>query len=295
MELRHLRYFVRAAEFLHFTRAADSLHVSQPTLSSHIQQLEEELGCPLFDRVGRRVRLTEAGQILLAHARAATREVELSKEEIAELQGLLRGNLRIGTTYVFSEYLVPLSLAAFITAYPDIHVLVNWGTSLEIEHDLLAGKIDLGLAFLPAESDEIESEPLLSDEVVLVVSKSHPLAKKKEIRVTELGDFPLIMFAPGFSTRRLLDRQFAKEGFSPRILMEMNDIPAMLNVVETGTAGTLVSSRLAASHPQLHAISISGRIIRSAGILVRKGTHLSAAARAFLEVIRLHCQGMSKK
>jgi LysR family cyn operon transcriptional activator len=295
MELRHLRYFVRAAELLHFTRAADSLHVSQPTLSSHIQQLEEELGSPLFDRVGRRVRLTAAGQILLPHARAATREVELSKEEIAELQGLLRGSLRVGTTYVFSEYLVPLSLAAYMTAYPDIHVLINWATSLEIEQDLLTGAIDLGLAFLPAESDELEAEPLLTDEVVLVVGKTHPLAAKTEIHVSELGDFPLILFSTGFSTRRLLDRQFAKEGFSPKILLEMNDIPALLKIVETGIAGTMVSRRLAAPCAQLRSISISGRVVRSAGILTRRGIHLSPAARAFLEVIRLHCQSIPAK
>ena len=95
MELHQLRYFIRAAELLHFTRAAESLYVSQPTLSSHIQQLEKELGCPLFDRVGRRVRLTEAGQLLLDHARKAIREVDVSKEAVAELLGLRRGALRL--------------------------------------------------------------------------------------------------------------------------------------------------------------------------------------------------------
>jgi LysR family cyn operon transcriptional activator len=290
MELRHLRYFIRAAELLHFTQAAESLYVSQPTLSCHIQQLEEELGCPLFHRIGRRVRLTEAGQILLRHARTASREVELTKEKIAELQGLLRGTLRIGTTHAFSQYLVPISLAAYIAAYPEIHVLVHWATSPEVERSLLAGDIDVGLAFLPAESDEIESNPLLADEVVLVVCKAHPLATKTEIEASEIGDLPLVLLSTGFSTRRLVDSLFSKEGFSPRILLEMNDVPALLKVVEAGNAGTIVSSRIATSQPQLHAISISGGITRSAGILTRKGIHLSAAAKAFLEVIRIHCQ-----
>jgi LysR family cyn operon transcriptional activator len=191
MELRHLRYFVRAAELLHFTRAAESLYVSQPTLSGQIQQLEEELGCPLFDRLGHRVRLTEAGQLLLDRARNAIREVELSRAQIAELHGLLRGTLRIGTTHVFSHYLVPISLAAYITAYPDIHVMVRWGTSPEVERSVLTGTADLGLAFLPPESDEIEYEVLLSDEVVLVVSNKHPLAARAAVSVSELGDLPL--------------------------------------------------------------------------------------------------------
>ncbi|MGD0976370.1 MAG: LysR substrate-binding domain-containing protein [Candidatus Korobacteraceae bacterium] len=292
MELRHLRYFVRAAELLHFTRAAESLYVSQPTLSSHIQQLEEELGSPLFDRLGRRVRLTEAGQLLLDHARNAIREVELGKERIAELLGLLRGTLRVGTTQVFSHYLVPISLAAYIAAYPDIHVLVQWGTSPEVERSVLAGTVDLGLAFLPPDSDEIEYEVLLSDEVVLVVSNKHPLAAREAVSVSELGGLPLVLLSTGLSTRRLVDTRFAKENISPNILLETNDIPAVLTIAETGSAGTFVSRRLVVSHPDLHPLSLSPSLVRSAGILRRKGIHLSAAARAFLEVIKVHCQNI---
>ena len=101
MELRHIRYFVRAAELLHFTHAAESLYISQPTLSIHIQQLEEELGAPLFNRSGRHVQLTEAGQMLLIRARQSIRELELAQEEIADLKGLRRGTLRIGALISF--------------------------------------------------------------------------------------------------------------------------------------------------------------------------------------------------
>jgi LysR family cyn operon transcriptional activator len=292
MELRHLRYFVRAAELLHFTRAAESLYVSQPTLSSHIQQLEEELGCPLFDRLGRRVRLTEAGQLLLDHARNAIREVELSKERIAELHGLLRGTLRVGTTHVFSQYLIPISLAAYIAAYPNIHVLVQWCSSPELERSVLTGTVDLGLAFLPPESDEIEYEVLLSDEVVLVVSNQHPLAARAAVSISELGDLPLVLLSAGLNTRRLVDVRFAKENISPKILLEMNDIPALLTIAETGNAGTFVSRRLVVAHPDLHPISLRPKLVRSAGILRRKGVHLSPAARAFLEVIKVQCQNI---
>jgi LysR family transcriptional regulator, cyn operon transcriptional activator len=292
MELRHLRYFIRAAELLHFTRAAESLYVSQPTLSSHIHQLEEELGCPLFDRVGRRVRLTEAGQLLLCHARKAVSEVESGKADVAELLGLLRGTFRIGTTHIFGQYLMPASLAAYISAYPGIHVLVRWGTSPEVEHGVLTGTVDLGLAFLPPESDEIEYETLLSDEVVLALPKTHALAGRKSISIKESADIPLVLLSTGQSTRRLIDLRFAKENISPKILLEMNDIPALLRIVESGSAGTFLSARIVASHPQLRAIPISERILRSAGIIKRKGVHLSAAARAFLKVLKLHRQDL---
>ena len=290
MELHQLRYFIRAAELLHFTRAAESLYVSQPTLSSHIQQLEKELGCPLFDRVGRRVRLTEAGQLLLDHARKAIREVDVSKEAVAELLGLRRGSLRLGTTQIFSQYLLPMSLAAYISAYPEIHVEVYWGISPEVERRVLSGDIDLGLCFLPPESEDIQYEALLADEVVLVVSKKHPLAVHKALSITELGSLPLALLSTGLSTRRLLDLQFAKSNFSPKILLEMNDIPALLAVVASGSAGTMVSSRLVANRPDLRSITIKEGIRRSAGIITRKERHLSAAACAFLELIKIHCQ-----
>jgi len=291
MELHQLRYFIRAAEMLHFTRAAESLYVSQPTLSSHIQQLEKELGCPLFDRIGRRVRLTEAGQLLLDHARRAIREVDMSKEAVAELLGLRRGSLRLGTTQVFSQYLVPASLAAFIATYPEIHIEVHWVTSSpEVERRVLSGDLDFGLCFLPPESADIQYETLFSDEVVLVVSKKHPLAAHKTVSITDLGRLPLALLSAGLSTRRLLDLQFAKSNFSPKILLEMNDIPALLTVVASGNAGTMVSSRLVVNRPDLRSITIKEGIRRNAGIIIRKERHLSAAARAFLDLLKIHCR-----
>jgi LysR family cyn operon transcriptional activator len=229
---------------------------------------------------------------LLDHARKAISEVELSKERIAELHGLLRGTLRIGTTHVFSQYLVPISLAAYITAYPDIHVMVQWAASPEVERSVLTGTVDLGLAFLPPESDEIEYEILLSDEVVLVVSNQHPLAARAAVSISELGDLPLVLLSTGLSTRRLVDVRFAEENISPTILLEMNDIPALLTIAERGSAGTFVSRRLVADRPDFHPISLRPSLVRSAGILRRKGSHLSAAARAFLEIIKVHCQDM---
>src|ERR1700677_2542702 len=91
VELRHIRYFIKAAELQHFTRAAESLYISQPTLSIHIQQLEEEFGTELFSRVGRQVRLTEAGELLLARSRRAVSELETAEEELNAMKGLLRG------------------------------------------------------------------------------------------------------------------------------------------------------------------------------------------------------------
>lgn len=291
MELRHIRYFIRAAEFLHFTRAAESLYVSQPTLSTHIQQLEGEIGTPLFERVGRHarpVRLTEAGHRLLAHLRSALREIELGKEDVAELLGLVSGTIRFGSTHVFSQRLVSTALSAYTARYPEIRIVMKLGTSSDIEQLILERDIEVGLAFLPPDSAEIEYEVLFSDEVVLVVSRQHPLAGLTELPIRELNGLPLALPGAGFSTRRLLDMHFAREKILPKVVLEINDIPALLTIVERRALGTLVSRRAVENQPEFAIISISGtQLVRSAGILRHRDVHLSNAAKAFVELVKL--------
>jgi LysR family cyn operon transcriptional activator len=287
MELRHLRYFLRATELLHFTRAAESLYVSQPTLSTHIQQLEEEFGSPLFHR-SRQLRLTEEGQILLGHVRSAVRELEKAKEEIEELRGVLRGTLRVGSTHVFSQKLIPSVLTVYTAAYPKIHLMMQLGTSSDIEKGILAGTIDLGLALLPPESDEIKYETLASEEIFIVVSKKHPLAAKTELSKSDFCDLSLVLHSPGFSTRRLIDRYFAQQQISPKVLLEINDVNTLLTVVETSNAAA-VASRTAVGNRPLHLLSLPGdRVVWSAGILYLRGVIPSPAAREFVKLLKTH-------
>ena len=289
MELRHIRYFLRAAEVMHFTRAAESLYVSQPSLSIHIQQLEEEFGAPLFERC-RQLRLTEAGQLLLAHARTAVWELERAKEEISDLQGLFRGTLRIGSTHLFSKKLVPAVLAAYHEAHPNISLNAQMGTSREVEHDILTRSIDVGLAYLPPESNEIEYETLTSDQVFIVVSPRHPLAKKTEISKAELSNLPLVLQSIGHTTRRLIDVYFAKENILPNILLQLNDIPMLFSMVKRGKAGA-IASRRAIEDTSFHRIPLPGPpLVWTAGILKLRNVPLSAAAIEFVRLVKLHSQ-----
>ncbi len=285
MELRHIRYFIRVAELLHFTRAAESLYIAQPTLSVHMQQLEEEIGCPLFER-GRTLRLTESGRLFLDRAREAVRALEHGKEEIADLQGLLRGSLSIGLSYLFGTK-IPGILATYSSTHPDIHVSVKLGTSHDIEKDVLDRSVDVGFAFLPPESDEVEYETLFSDEVILAVPRNHPLAEKTQISVRELNGLPVILPSRGFSLRRHIDVYFAKEKIFPKVLLEINDVSALLAVSETGLAGAITARWAASEHPGLHVISLSdASLSRSVGILRHRRVPLSAAGRAFVKLIR---------
>lgn len=289
MELRHIRYFIRVAELLHFTRAAEALYVSQPTLSTHIQQLEEEIGCPLFER-GRSLRLTEAGRIFLDRARDAIRSLELSKEEIGELKGLLRGSISVGLSYLFGTR-IPTLLAAYTTAHPEVHVRVHLGTSHDIEQQLLDRTVDVGFAFLPPESDEIEYETLFTDEVILAVPTNHPLAGETEISARQLHGLPVVLPSTGFSLRRFVDLYFAKEKIFPKVLLEINDVSALLTIAASCSAGAITARWAASGHPGLHIISLAGGgLSRSVGTIRHRRIPMSAASRAFVELMRSHFQ-----
>ena len=288
MELRHIRYFIRVAELLHFTRAAESLHVSQPTLSTHIQQLEEEIGGPLFDR-GRNLRLTEAGELFLVAARKSYQELELAKEKIWDLRRTVRGSLNIGATYIFSQKLLPGVLAAYATAYPGVHTSVQLGGSHTIEQGILARTMDVGLACMPPGSSEIEFEELFSEDLVLIVTRQHTLAGCAELDVRELEGLSLLLPTTGFRVRRVIDERFTKEKISPKVLMEINDFPALLTMVKTNNVATIGCRGHLGNDPDIQVIPLreAGVPLRlSKGLIRSKEMPLSAAVRTFIELTK---------
>src|SRR3954469_20266136 len=184
--LRQVQYFLAAADCLHFTRAAESLSVTQPTLSHQIAQLEAQLGSALFDRIGKQVRLTEAGAMLKDYAGRAVRELEAGRLALSELEGMIRGELRIGVIQSFSRTLLPSILGGFITKYPGIRLKILELTGLEIEQQLAAGDLDLGIAFAPTALGNTDVEPVLEEQMVLVVGPDNEFAGRKSVKLREL-------------------------------------------------------------------------------------------------------------
>ena len=287
MELRHLRYFVKSAELLHFTRAAEALHISQPTLSQQIQQLEAELGVPLFERIGRSVYLAEAGELFLEHARRALREVEAGRQGIDDLRGLLRGTLRIGVTYAFSARLMPRILTAFVRRYPAVHIVVTETTTRSVEQGLINTEFDLGLVFQSSRTTVFESEELFKEDIVVVVSRKHPLSGSKMIRFRDLNDVRLALSAEGFSTRQIVNARFAEAGIRPHVVLETNDIDTLLAVVRSGAAATLVSRQAVAHLTDVSKIPLQEKgLFRTAALIWPNGTQLTAAGARFVEMAR---------
>ncbi|WP_143306639.1 LysR substrate-binding domain-containing protein [Chitinophaga vietnamensis] len=284
MELRQLSYFVKAAEMAHFTAAAAALYITQSTLSQQVKQLEEELGMLLFDRVGKQVRLTEAGRVFLDHARQVLLEVDKSKQAIQDLQQLLTGDLRIGVTYAFTSLLLPV-LAAFTAKYPGIHINIDYGSPEELERKLRAAELDFVLAFhTTSEEKDLVMQPLVTSRIVMVVSKRHPLAQRKVVSLKELESTEMILATRGFSSRDFLDEIFHKHKMALSVKIELNDVHSLLSLIEKGHWATLLNERALTGWRNIVAIPVEGREwLRRSYILWQKGTYRKKAAALFVK------------
>ncbi len=242
MELRHLRYFVALAECLSFTRAAERVHVTQSTLSHQIRQLEEEIGHALFDRIGKRVRLTEAGETFLGYASKALREVDQGLSELKRAGDQLSGEVRIGATGTFNIGFVPECLALFLQRYPTVKVSVEELAADAIAQRLIDASLDVGIAYQPSDPTHLWFEPLYTEEMVLVVSPRHPLAQRKRVRMVELHRQSLVLLPSDFATRTMLDECFRSCGAEPVVAAEMNTIAPMIGLVARTQLAAIVSS-----------------------------------------------------
>lgn len=284
MELRQLQYFVKAAETMNFTEAAAGVFITQSTLSQQIKQLEEELGMLLFDRIGKHVRITEAGHLFLEHAQKILREVQKGKQAIAELNNAVTGELNIGVSYAFTSLLLP-ALAPFSTKYPGIKIYITYGNPEELERKLRLAELDMILAFHNESDDEdLEMQVLFSSGIVAAVSANNPLAKLKTISLEELAKQELIMPGKGFSSRTYIIDLFNRKKIEPNIKIEMNDVHSILSLVQNGHWATILNEKALFGWDKIKAVNINIKEVkRQSYILWQKGVYRKKAAKLFAE------------
>lgn len=232
MEIRQIRAFVAIAETRTFTAGARQVNVTQAAISMQIRQLENEIGMPLFTRTPRRVILTQAGEVLLERARKILREHDAALAQISELLGAEHGRLRIGTaSATFAAAPLPQILSQLQKQYQKAEICVMSGTSETLEQKILAGDLDVAFVSLPMESQNLQSELLISDEIVAIAHPSHPAAKKRVISAAALANENLILGEHGGNTRRRIDKFFSDEGVKPNVIMELSRQSAINQMV----------------------------------------------------------------
>jgi LysR family cyn operon transcriptional activator len=286
MELRQFKYFLKAAETLNFTEAASLVFISQSTLSQQIKQLEDELGSPLFDRIGKKVVLTEAGSLFYAYAQQSVAKANDGRTMIKDLNNLNTGEIQIGVTYGLKYILTP-ALIKFARAYPQIKVTVFFATSEELVYKLNHLELDFVLTFEDVNLNEnLTLQPLFESQMCLITAKESSMANRKSIRLNEIEELLLVLPSNGYSTRKFINNIFKKAGLSPSVAMEINDIPTLLALVKTGLWHTILAQTTVSESDGLCSIPIKdNELYRKAMIISLKDVYEKKAVLAFYKVL----------
>lgn len=286
MELRQFKYFLKAAETLNFTEASRQVFISQSTLSQQIGQLEIELGTPLFDRIGKRVALTEAGELFYDYALQSVAKADAGRNMIRELNELNAGEIQIGVTYGLKSVLTP-ALIKFAKKYPNVKAKVYFATTDELIDKLNALELDFILTFEEDHlSDTFYLQPLFESRMCLITSKKSVIANLKAIKLKAIEELPLVLPATGFSTRQFVNRIFKEASISPAVSMEINDIPTLLELVKTGMWHTILAQTTVGETAGLCNIPIIDyEVPRKAMIISLKEMYQKRAVMEFYKIL----------
>ena len=244
VEVHELQIFAVAAEEENFSAAARKLHLSQPAISFQIQALEQRLKVQLFQRIGRRIVLTEAGRDLLPMAREMVQLSSRIEESMCASQGLVKGYVVIGCSTSPGKYILPHLIGAFRKQYPEVQFSVEVMDRQSVETRLIEKKIHIGVLSLCSKAKELECWSLLTDELVLIVGARHPWAMRDHVTPAELRNVEWILREGGAATRQLVAATLAEQSMSAddlRVAMELGSVEAVESAVEAGLGVSIVS------------------------------------------------------
>jgi DNA-binding transcriptional LysR family regulator len=240
MDLRQLEILQAIAETGSFTACGRKLHVSQSAISRQILLLEEELGEPLFLRVGRRVRMTPAGESLVQLGQRVFQDVRETVGAITDRTRTLRGTLRLTGGMTVCLYVFPPLLKHLKRVHPQLDLRLTVATAGRSVEEIRAGRVDLGLLTLPVDESDLVTVPVLREELLLLTMPTHPLAKRKRILPADLSGQPFVLFELGSATRRVIDSFFVTEKVEPTVVMDTENIEIIKAMVKTGLGISIV-------------------------------------------------------
>jgi DNA-binding transcriptional LysR family regulator len=288
LQVTHLRTLQAIARHGSFSRAAQALNLTQPAVSMQVRHLEQALGLPLLERVGKRAFPTRAGELLLSHADRALRELEAGVERVQELRGVVAGRVRLGTSASISIYLLPPALRRFRARYPETEVVIVTGNAAEITRAVVANALDVGIVSLPVRDRELAVSPFFRDELVAIAAPDSPWRRVKSVDAPTLAGHPLILFEAGATLRRVIDGWFHRAGVAPRSPMEMGNTEAIKKLVEAGLGLSVTSWFSVAAEVRqrvLTAIRLTPPLERQIGLVRRRDKPKTPALDAFVSAL----------
>lgn len=289
VNLHQLRIFYTVARLGSFSRAAEELRISQPSVSIQVADLERSLGADLFQQLGKRIYLTETGQVLEEYARRILALVDEAQAAMAEVKGFHRGRLAIGASNIPGTYLLPKILARYQERYPQITVTLDIANARRIQERILRNELDVGVVGWEVSAHNLTVQPFFDDELVLVAAPSHPIAGRGTISAKGLLDHRVILRERGSGTREATDQALREAGLVLSPTMELGSSEAVKEIVAAGL-GVSILSRLAVAGDvaagRLVIVPLDLTIRRPLRIVYHTDKRIGQALKAFLEMLQ---------
>jgi LysR family transcriptional regulator, low CO2-responsive transcriptional regulator len=286
--LRQLRIFEAVARHHSISRAAAELHLTQPAVSMQVKQLEEQIGVPLLEQVGRRLFLTEAGKELRGHAQGIAGRVDGMNAAMEQFRGLERGLLRMAVVST-ANYFVPKLIADFNRRHPGVRVALQVANRDEVLATLADNGTDLAITGRPPDNADVVAQAFMDNPLVVIAAADHPLSGAKTVPLARLAEETLVVREPGSGTRAAVERHLTAQGLVPRTGCEIHTNEALKQAVRAGLGIGIVSAQTIDLELQtgcLVVLPVAGfPIMRRWFLLHRSAKRLSAAALTFREML----------
>lgn len=288
MEFHQLRYVCAIAETGSFSRAAERCQVAQPSLSQQVLKLEEDLGTKLFDRLGRSVRLTEAGRAFLPHARSILSQMETARSSVADKRADIRGSVAVGVIPTIAPYLMPRYTAAFAKKYPEAKLRIVEETTPVLVESLRNLSIDLAILALPLRHKDLELFPLRTEPLFAVLPKDHPRAAAESLALKDLRGESFVMLRDGHCFRDLSITACTHARITPNIAFESGQFSSLFGMVAAGVGVSLVPEMAIDRNTGCRYVRLSDpRATRTIVAAVLRGRSFNRVQQAFLSGIQI--------
>ena len=286
MDIASLQAFTAVAEHNSFSEAAEQLYLTQPAVSKRVAQLEDDLGVSLFDRIGRKVSLTEAGRALLPRARRLLNDAREIRRALADLSGEVGGRLTMGTSHHIGLHRLPEPLKRFTRDHPGVELDIRFMDSEEACHAVEVGDLELAIVTLPPKPlPHLKVETIWDDPLVFMVAADHPLAGKRNLKLETLLQHPAVLPSTNTYTRGILERAVRAQGLELRIGMETNYLETLQMLVASGLGWSLLPETQL--NEQVSIVGVRGmELSRQLGAVTHEKRSLSNAALAMIDACR---------
>jgi LysR family transcriptional regulator, hydrogen peroxide-inducible genes activator len=283
MEFNQLRYVCAVAETGSFSRAAERCQIAQPSLSQQVLKLERDLGAKLFDRLGRSVRLTEAGRAFLPHARSILSQLETARSSVADQCADLRGSVAVGAIPTIAPYLMPRYTTAFAKKYPEAKLRIVEETTPILVEGVRNLSIDVAILALPLRHKDLELFPLRTEPLFAVLPRDHPRAGSESLALRDLRGESFVMLRDGHCFRDLSIAACSHAKVTPRIAFESGQFSSIFGMVAAGVGISLVPEMAIDRHAGCRYVRLrDGRAMRSIVAAVLRGRSFNRVQEAFL-------------